>query len=174
MSTNYKLVFDEIVRNHYKEIFHYVHKQTSNTEDAKDLTQEIFMKVFEKFHTYNPKKASIRTWLYRIAHNHVVNHFRNAYQRYKLDLDDTFLDYILDYDDPLQELMNSEDIKYVMIVMNKILNPKHLKLMNLYFFSDLSVDDIAKTLSSPIKSVYNTINTSIQKIKTEMEETLNG
>jgi RNA polymerase sigma factor (sigma-70 family) len=40
------------------------------------VLHDIFVRVIEKAHQFNPKKASFRTWLFRIAHNHAVNLFR--------------------------------------------------------------------------------------------------
>lgn len=166
--------FEDMMRQYYNEIFHYIRKQTNNTEDAKDLTQDVFMKVYNKLDSYNPKKASIRTWIYRIAHNHTINHFKTKYQRYKLDLDDEYLNYMeQSYDAILEKLIQGEDIQKVIILMNQILNKKHLKIMNLYFFSELSYKEIAKLVKSPIKTIYNTINVSIKKLKEKMEDIQN-
>lgn len=161
--------FNNVMNTYYTEIFHYLRKQTNNTEDAKDLTQDVFMKVFNKKHTYNPKKASIRTWLYRIAHHHVVNFFKKAENKKRIDLDDDFLDALSSSDDQLEALIQHDNVNVILQTMRKHLNKKHYRIMNLYFFSELSVDTIAKTLNIPIKTVYNTINVSIKKIQKLLE-----
>lgn len=166
--------FEDVMRQYYNEIFHYIRKQTNNTEDAKDLTQEVFMKVYKHLDSYNPKKASIRTWIYRIAHNHTINHFKSKYHQYKLDFDDEYLNYMKQSDDAiLEKLIQGEDIQKVIVLMNQTLNKKHLKIMNLYFFSELSYKEIAKLQKSPIKTIYNTINVSIKKLKEKMEDIQN-
>lgn len=40
-----------------------------NTEDAQDITQEVFVKVYQRFHQFNPQAASIKTWICQIAIN---------------------------------------------------------------------------------------------------------
>lgn len=166
--------FEKIMKNHYNEIFHYVRKQTNNTEDAQDLTQEIFMKVFNNLHTYKSNRASIRTWIYRIAHNHTMNHFKSKPKQYKIDLEDKYLERITQSDDDLLEkLIQSEDIQYILVLMNNNLSKKHLKILNLYFFSELSIAEIAQLLKTPIKTIYNTINVSIIKLRKKMEDQLN-
>ena len=61
-----------LVAHYEREIFFYVYKMTKNMEDAKDLTQEIFIKVFRKLPGFKGDSA-FRTWLYRIATNHTLN-----------------------------------------------------------------------------------------------------
>jgi len=61
-----------LVERYEKEIFYYIYKMTGNTADAKDLTQEVFIKVFRKISGFNGK-STFRTWLYRIATNQTLN-----------------------------------------------------------------------------------------------------
>ncbi|MFW6272424.1 MAG: RNA polymerase sigma factor [bacterium] len=166
--------FEKIMRQHYNEIFHYIRKQTNNTEDAKDLTQDVFMKIYNYRGKYNPKKASIRTWIYRIAHNHTLNHFKKNHHHYKLNIDDDDLNYLKESDDNvIEKLIQAEDVQKITNLMYQTLNKKHLKIMNLYFFSELRIKEIAKLMKSPIKTIYNTINVSIKKLKKGMETDLN-
>ena len=44
-----------------------------NPEDAQDITQEVFVKVYQKYHQYNPASASLKTWICRIAINHCLD-----------------------------------------------------------------------------------------------------
>lgn len=166
--------FEEVMRDHYNEIFHYIRKQTESNEDAKDLVQDVFMRIYEKYDSYNPDKASVRTWIYRIAHNQVINYLKKKYRYYKLNIDDKMLDFIMDKDDDvIDKLIKSESIDFAMMIMKKVLNTKHQKIMNLYFFSNMNVNEISVSLNIPSKTIYNTINISIQKIRKEMEVYLN-
>lgn len=174
MKNNAQINFDDLVNNHYEEIFHYIRKQTNSTEDAKDLTQEVFMKIYNKLNTYNSEKASVRTWIYRISHNHVINHFKKAYKKHELKVDDMFLDYFNNSEDVLEQFIQIDDSITIVQTMERILNSKHLKIMNLYFFSNLTKDEISVSLNIPVKTIYNTINLSIKKIRNELEGYING
>ena len=166
--------FNKVVMKHYNEIFHYIRKQTSNDEDAKDLTQDVFMKVYSKLNTYNKNLASLRTWIYRIAHHHVMNHFKKASTRYVKTLDQEFFKNLSTDDDVLEAMIQHEDVVFIKGLMNKHLNKKHHKMMNLYFFSSLTVKEIALSLKVPEKTVYNTLSLSINKLKREMEVRIHG
>lgn len=54
-------------------IYNIVLRMTMDPNDAEDATQEIFLKLLTKLATFDSEKASFRTWLYRIAANHVIN-----------------------------------------------------------------------------------------------------
>ncbi len=160
--------FEWVMETYYHEIFHYMRKQVFEIETAKDLTQDVFMKVFTKKHTYNPKKASMRTWLYRIAHHTAMNFFKRAENKRNITVDPDKLVNQASDEDILETIIQHEDVSLILKLMKETLNKKHCRIMNLYFFSELSVDGIAKALDIPKKTVYNTINRSIEKIKTRL------
>ena len=66
---------DELYKNHAKSLYVYL-SYVLNVPNPEDVVHDIFVRVIEKAHQFNPKKASFRTWLFRIAHNHAINLFR--------------------------------------------------------------------------------------------------
>ncbi len=52
---------------------------------AEDLLMDIVLKAYEKFHTFDPKKGAFRTWIFTLAHNHLVNHWRGNKKPVSLD-----------------------------------------------------------------------------------------
>jgi RNA polymerase sigma-70 factor (ECF subfamily) len=150
-------------------IIKYVYKQVNSVEDAKDLTQEIFMKVHKYFHKYDPNKASLKTWLFTITNNHVINfykrkankvHFYDGYDFTKLASDE----------DILEALIQDDDINYIKSLMHQVLNKKHEKVMTLFFFGDLSQKEIARIVKLSPKTIRNIIALSINKLKAKLEE----
>lgn len=73
---------DRLIRAYYDEIYRFVFRQTGQKEDAMDLTQEIFLAVLGALPAFDPRRASFRTWLYRIAANKVID----ARRKVRLDL----------------------------------------------------------------------------------------
>ena len=63
---------NELVSRYYDEIYIYVYKQLQEKELAMDMTQDIFIAVLKGLHSYDEKKASFRTWLYRLASNKIM------------------------------------------------------------------------------------------------------
>ena len=73
---------NELVSKYYKEMYAYVYKQTLDAELTLDLTQEIFISVLKSIQHFDSKKASFRTWLYKLASNRLVDYFRSKNYTY--------------------------------------------------------------------------------------------
>src|SRR5919198_6637949 len=67
--------FTDLVRRYEKRVINYVYRITHRYEDAHDLTQEIFVKVFLALDRYDPK-YQFSTWLFRIAQNTAIDALR--------------------------------------------------------------------------------------------------
>lgn len=69
--------FDALYTLHVDAIYKYVYRRTLVKEVAEDLTSITFIKAMEGISSFNPEKGVFRAWLYRIAHNAMIDHFRN-------------------------------------------------------------------------------------------------
>ena len=116
--------FGEVYTIYLDRIYRYVFYQVKDRMAAEDLTEEIFMKAWKAIGLYKGERLSFSTWLYRIAHNHVIDHFRASRPQVSLDRGVSgnveVLDNVADLDgvvDPEQEaerhLMQQEVLKLV-------------------------------------------------------------
>ncbi|MCW7754147.1 RNA polymerase sigma factor [Desulfobotulus sp. H1] len=64
---------ERLVLRHQAWIYNIAFKMVMDHEDAKDITQEILIRMVTHLGRYEPAKAAFRTWLYRVAVNHVLN-----------------------------------------------------------------------------------------------------
>jgi RNA polymerase sigma-70 factor (ECF subfamily) len=67
--------FNEIVARYKTRIFNYLLRMTGNADDAEDLTQEVFVRMYQNIHAFRAE-SSLSTWLFRIAGNLCVDAFR--------------------------------------------------------------------------------------------------
>ncbi|NOT47842.1 MAG: sigma-70 family RNA polymerase sigma factor, partial [Acidobacteria bacterium] len=67
--------FEELVRRYQKPITGYVYRIVGEYESSLDVTQEVFIKVYNSLHRYS-SEYKFSTWLYRIAHNAAIDHLR--------------------------------------------------------------------------------------------------
>jgi len=72
--------FEELVRRYQRPISAYVYRMVGNYESALDLTQEIFIKVYNSLERYR-SEFKFSTWIYKIAHNAAVDHLRRTSTR---------------------------------------------------------------------------------------------
>jgi RNA polymerase sigma-70 factor (ECF subfamily) len=75
MSTGEMEAFEEIYHLHHKRVYSICFRMLQNASDAEDLTQQVFIQLFRKLHTFRGE-SSFTTWLHRMTVNQVLMHFR--------------------------------------------------------------------------------------------------
>lgn len=68
---------EELYLIHFDRIYSYLHVSVGNRHDAEDLTTQTFLKMLEKIGTFRRRSAPFSAWLFRIAHNLAMDHFRS-------------------------------------------------------------------------------------------------
>ncbi len=72
--------FDQLVLNHERGLYNFIYRMISDEEEAKDISQRVFLQCFTHVHKFK-FKCKFRTWLYQIAVNMVRNHYRQKSSR---------------------------------------------------------------------------------------------
>lgn len=72
--------FERIYHRHHTRVYRLCLRMTRSAADAEDLTQDVFVQLFRKIHTFRGE-ASFTTWLHRLAVNQVLMHFRKPVVR---------------------------------------------------------------------------------------------
>jgi len=67
---------EELYLIHFDRIYSYLHVSVGNRHDAEDLTTQTFLKMLEKINKFRWQSAPFSAWLFRIAHNLAMDHFR--------------------------------------------------------------------------------------------------
>jgi RNA polymerase sigma-70 factor (ECF subfamily) len=79
--------FEKIYRRHHQRIYLLCLRMVRNASQAEDLTQEVFVQLFRKIHTFR-HNSLFSTWLYRLTVNHVLMHFRKPMVKSEWTTDD--------------------------------------------------------------------------------------
>jgi RNA polymerase sigma-70 factor (ECF subfamily) len=69
--------WEEIVRRHWRKVFNLAYKFVGRHDEAEDLTQDIFLKIFKALHTFD-QRANFQTWLISISRNLCIDHYRSV------------------------------------------------------------------------------------------------
>lgn len=139
---------DQLIRAHYDEIYRFAYRQTGHKEDAMDLTQEIFLAVLRALPTYDGKKASFRTWLFRVATNKSIDARRRT-RPVSLDLEDQDLPLETDFAAQVDDRLLLEEIEaYV-----SGLDPQLQAVYRLRLYGEKSFPEIAAILGRPEAAV---------------------
>lgn len=72
-----QVAWEEIVRQHRRKVFNIAYKFTGRHDEAEDLTQDIFLKIFKSLHTFD-RRANFQTWLVSVSRNLCIDHYRSV------------------------------------------------------------------------------------------------
>lgn len=162
---------DELFERYYQEIYVYVFRQCGERELAMDLTQDIFMAVFQGLYSFDSRKSIFRTWLYHVASNKLIDYYRS--RRHKERLQETpieaFSTEIPNGEDITELLMQKEQIAHIMEIVSGY-DPVWVRIFQMKCFEDRTFADIASTLGiseNTAKTRYYTIIKRLRKEKWE-------
>lgn len=68
--------WDRVVRHHHQRVYNLAYRYNGRFDEAEDLTQEIFLKVYRTLHTYKPELGAFETWMMRVSRNCIIDHYR--------------------------------------------------------------------------------------------------
>jgi len=69
--------WDAVVRQHWRKVFNVAYKFVGKHDEAEDLTQDIFLKVFKSLNTFD-RRANFQTWLISVSRNLCIDHYRSV------------------------------------------------------------------------------------------------
>ena len=134
--------FGTLYEVHLDRIYRYVFYRVGSTSEAEDLTEQVFLKAWEAIDRYEPRGAPFAAWLYRLAHNLVVDHYRGKRAT-------TSLDEVSEADDVGVDVMEAVEgrleVDEVRAALAK-LNPDYQQMIVLRFVEGLSHAEAAKII----------------------------
>lgn len=165
--------FTELVKRYEKRIINYVYRITHRYEEAHDLAQEIFVKVYLALDRYDPK-YQFSTWLFRIAQNSAIDALRKKtvaevpIAAKSDDEDGRDREFADGGVSPYRALKNKQlgaAIDYA--VAN--LPPDYRELIQLRHFAELSYEEIASMKKLPLGTVKNKLFRARNLLKEQLE-----
>src|SRR5205807_2436126 len=150
--------FEELVRRYQRPIVSYVYRMVNDYDASLDVTQEVFIKVYNSLDRYSCD-YKFSTWLYRIAHNAAIDHLRrNSINTQSLETENGDGPYQLQIESPNptpeQDRERSEWRTEIEMVV-KQLPPAYRDLILLRHSRDMSYDEIAEVTGLPLGTVKN-------------------
>ena len=167
--------FSEILGRYRGAIYNLCYRMTRNPEDARDLGQEVFIKVFSLLDRYDETYA-FSSWIFRIATNHCIDHLRRNRMRLlsldgHTDKDGDEIEMQIPHKgpEPDQVLERSEAmVKLEEVVAD--LPPHYRSIILLRHDQDMSYEEIATVLDLPLGTVKARIHRARNLITKMLEE----
>jgi RNA polymerase sigma-70 factor (ECF subfamily) len=147
------------------QIYRFIYLKVSHREEAEDLTHQVFLKSWERIDEYKPQGFPFSAWLYRIARNLIVDHYR--LKKNNLGIDEAVE---LKIDDPIALTTEKKlDIEKVKKAVNQ-LSPKYQDVIILRFIEELSPKETASILNKTEISVRMLQYRAIKNLKKILNE----
>jgi RNA polymerase sigma-70 factor (ECF subfamily) len=153
--------WEDLLRVHTRKVYNLCFRFTGRTQEAEDLTQEVFIKIFQTLRTYDAAQGSFSTWLHRVARNHLVDHYRRTkHDRVTLSLEEeigTLEEKPAPQAEPLVQVESRERRETLQAALNH-LSPDLREAVVLRDLHDFDYEEIAQILGVPQGTVKSRIN----------------
>ena len=160
--------WEELVQRHHRRIYNICYRFAGSADDAQDLTQEVFIKIYRTLNSFDIERGAFMTWVTTVTRNLLVDHFRKTKQDRMTDSLDTAPS---EHEDaqPLSEQIRdqgltpdaraqSREVSEVVHQALKRLSPDLREAVILRDLQDMDYRDIATALKVPEGTVKSRIN----------------
>jgi RNA polymerase sigma-70 factor (ECF subfamily) len=150
------------------EILHLAYSYVRNTQTAEDLTQEIFIKCYEKLDTFEGK-SSLHTWLYRLASNHCKDYLRSWHHR-KIFVSGCIPSFLTSHQDgPENQLIKDVENKALVEAIFQ-LPVKYREVIFLYYYQECSLKEISEICNLNLNTVKSRLTKAKELLKKHITE----
>ena len=156
-------LLEQAFDRYYPAIFRYFRYRGADADTANDLASSTFERALENLHRYDPRRAQIQTWLFAIARNLAINHWKAEKQTALLDDDLPTPAELLE-----QEIILAQDKEQTLLALQS-LNSRAREILALKFGGPLTNREIAELNDLTESNVGVILYRSLLKLRTLLE-----
>jgi RNA polymerase sigma-70 factor (ECF subfamily) len=161
-----QVALTRLYEENFDKIYRYVVLKIGDRTEAEDMTQQVFLNAIQSISSYNWKGMPFSSWLYRIAHNQIVDHLRKKSKRLTVPLDEAMP---AQAEDPRRTAEQKIEIEEI-IVATRDLTPAQREVISLRFGGELSVAEVAKTIGKSEGAVKALQHSAIAALRKALGE----
>lgn len=172
--------FENLVDTYKDRVFSMAYKFTGSTDEGQDLAQEIFLLLYKNIPSFKGE-SSLATWIYRVALNRCLD-WQRQQRREKLftfkpihtqqgDEWDIFNVLPSPCKTPEESVLNKEEAELVHLAIHQ-LSEKYQQVIILYYFQELSYQEIGIILNIPVRTVETRLYRGRQRLKEIITKTM--
>lgn len=155
----------DLYNAYFERIYTFIFYRVSHKETAEDLTEDVFVKVFNKLRGLTELKA-FEGWLFQIARNKVIDYYRSKKQLVPLEE----IENTLEYETNVVDIVNLQTQQTLFIKLLKELPTDQQQVIKLKFLDDLENETIAQMLNKTEGAIRVIQHRAISKLKELIEE----
>ncbi len=148
--------FGELYQKYIDQIYNYIYFRTSNAKDAEDICSRVFLRALHHIERYEDRGYPFSAWLYRIAHNLVVNWYRDRERSDEISLADQYPPPMMDGD--VEERIEQQDENETLMAIIHGLPEDRKELLILKHVEGLTNTEIGQIMDrteGAIKALYH-------------------
>ncbi len=157
--------FAELYERHINRMYRYVVTRVGNTTVAEDVTGDIFIRAFESIGSYEWRGVPFSSWLFKIAHNRIVDHFRREGSREFVYVDGPLS---LDGPDPHDVVEFKMDTEEALTALRELTESQR-QVIALRFASGLSLAETAAVMKKKEGAIKALQHSAIQAMRRILE-----
>jgi RNA polymerase sigma-70 factor (ECF subfamily) len=168
-----KEAFARLYEEHFDRIYRYLILRVGKKVEAEDMTQQVFVKAYQSIHSFKWKGAPFSAWLFRIAHNLVIDHARKAKKRLTVPLEESS---VSSDSNPQLETERRLEIERLVSATRRLTDAQR-EVISLRFAGGLSIAEVAKAISKSqgaVKALQHSAIVSLRKILSAGEDSEKG
>jgi RNA polymerase sigma-70 factor (ECF subfamily) len=158
-----QVALTQIYEENFDKIYRYIVLKIGDRAEAEDMTQQVFLNALKSISSYRYKGMPFSSWLFRIAHNQVVDYYRKKKRSATVPLDENIA---AGYDNPGRETERKMEIEQ-MTVATKQLTRAQQEVISLRFAGELSIAEVARVMKKSegaIKALQHSAIASLRRI----------
>jgi RNA polymerase sigma-70 factor, ECF subfamily len=168
-----KLPFDrsgdelrELYRRYAPELFGFATSALGDRELAEEVVQDVFAQLWKHAEDYDQRRASVRTWLYAIARNRIIDAHRRAAARPKRAEDEDALDTAAEIDAALDHAV----LRWQVTSALTRLSPAHREVIRLAHYGGLTMREISERTGVPLGTVKSRTSYALRHLRLIFDE----
>lgn len=155
--------FESFYRAYNSVVLGYLNKRMNSPSDAEDIASKVFLYCYEKWETYDSKKATQQTWLFMIVRSRLVDYLRLRKSNVDIDKLD---EYLTTTDDPIDNAVKLTAIRQELAEALKNLPDNQRTAIIMRYFGEYSDKEIADHLKTTPGNIRVLIHRGISRLKT--------
>ena len=150
-----------LYEEYYDKIVHYAYVRIGNRTEAEDIAGEVFLKALESLASYKERGIPMQAWLFRIAHNLVVDHLRKAGKRKIVSIDTVEIETSIN---PVTVTEKNIEIERVSRAMEQLTREQR-EVLRLRFFGGLTSKEAGSILNKSDGAVREMQRAAMGKLR---------
>ncbi|MDD5126490.1 MAG: sigma-70 family RNA polymerase sigma factor [Dehalococcoidales bacterium] len=154
----------QIYEENFDKVYRYVVLKIGERTEAEDITQQVFLSAIKSISSFKWQGAPVSAWLYRIAHNQIVDYLRRKTKVPTVQLDESLAS---ESDDPESLAEQKVEIEHLSMIMKRLTRAQQ-QVISLRFTAEMSIAECARAMGKSEGAIKALQHSAIAALRREL------